>query len=383
MNIVVLAHNLSAGGGRYLGQSIVETLLRSRPQDRFLISCPSAGWQDFSGYSNATCLAMGLPFSSPARRLFRETFVLRRAVRDFRPDLIFAAGNFGFINPPCRQIVLVHEPHLAYDARHYGPLPLRLRLQIGIQKPYFRAQLRKTDLVFAQTNVMAGRVRTRYGFRGGIRILPNILTPNHARADVPSEEIAERVLANGKDFRLAYITRYYAHKNLEGLVDAFAKHNAELDRVKVFITIDRTGADGGGRVLRRLSSSPARSHIVNLGPIPQASVGWLLKNVDAVIVPSLLESFSAAYLEAMQHGLPIVTSDLDFAHEVCGDAALYCDPWSTAEVSATIRRVRDDASLRTTLADAGRARLRALGVEQEAFQATLNEGVDGNLCGAL
>ena len=36
-----------------------------------------------------------------------------------------------------------------------------------------------------------------------------------------------------------------------------------------------------------------------------------------VSLPSLLESYSGAYVEAMSFGVPIVTSDRDFAREVC------------------------------------------------------------------
>ena len=45
-----------------------------------------------------------------------------------------------------------------------------------------------------------------------------------------------------------------------------------------------------------------------------------------MILPTLLESFSATYIEAMFHGKTILTSDLDFARDVCGEAAFYFDP---------------------------------------------------------
>ncbi len=35
-------------------------------------------------------------------------------------------------------------------------------------------------------------------------------------------------------------------------------------------------------------------------------------NSNALLLPALLESFSATYLEAMYFGLPILTSNLDF-----------------------------------------------------------------------
>ena len=71
----------------------------------------------------------------------------------------------------------------------------------------------------------------------------------------------------------------------------------------------------------------------------------------------LLESFTGTYLEAMHFGLPILTSDLDFAHGLCGDAALYFDPHDPHSMRHAIQRIRDDLETRQQLRQRGRARL--------------------------
>jgi len=378
MRIAVLAHNLSAGGGRYLGEFIVSLLLRERPRDVFLVTCPERGWRALPENSNARVISAGVSFSSPLKRSWREAAVLRREVKRFHPDVVFAVGNFGLLHPPCRQLILVHQSHLVYDRQHYGPLSLWARLNLLLKKSYFSRQLLHTETVLCQTEVMAARVRDRYGFRGALAILPNVLTPNHDKAESPSAETTALVESQPSDLRLAFVTRYYPHKNLEGLVQAFAEHSSELHGVTVFLTLDRSGADGGGVVLKRIAASPATNHIVNLGPIPQSAVGWLLPRVDGVIVPTLLESFSASYLEAMQHGKPILTSDLDFARCVCGDAASYFDPWDAASMAAAIRRIRDDEPLRLALGQAAKERLPRLHCTEDQFIATLSHALDGH-----
>jgi glycosyltransferase involved in cell wall biosynthesis len=42
--------------------------------------------------------------------------------------------------------------------------------------------------------------------------------------------------------------------------------------------------------------------------------------------------------------------------EVCGDAALYCDPLDVESITAGMRRLAEDDALRTRLAAAGPAR---------------------------
>ena len=63
------------------------------------------------------------------------------------------------------------------------------------------------------------------------------------------------------------------------------------------------------------------------------------------VVTSLLETFGLTLLEAMGSGVPVVASDATCHREVGGDAAIYCDPHDSRDVSKQIGRVVDDAEL--------------------------------------
>jgi glycosyltransferase involved in cell wall biosynthesis len=57
-----------------------------------------------------------------------------------------------------------------------------------------------------------------------------------------------------------------------------------------------------------------------------------------MLLPSVLESFSANYPEAMISGVPIITTDLPFAQEIFGRAALYFKPLNSADAAEKILR---------------------------------------------
>ena len=78
-----------------------------------------------------------------------------------------------------------------------------------------------------------------------------------------------------------------------------------------------------------------------------------------------MESFSGTYLEAMHFGLPILTSDLDFAQYVCGNAAIYFDPWSGSDIAEKIVMLKNNENLRTDLIEKGKGRLRSFFVSWE------------------
>jgi glycosyltransferase involved in cell wall biosynthesis len=85
--------------------------------------------------------------------------------------------------------------------------------------------------------------------------------------------------------------------------------------------------------------------IENLGTIPVARGPEVYRSCDICFLPTLLETFSATYPESMAMGLPIVTTDLGFARDVCDDAAQYFRPRDAQSAVAAILRLLDNREL--------------------------------------
>jgi glycosyltransferase involved in cell wall biosynthesis len=95
---------------------------------------------------------------------------------------------------------------------------------------------------------------------------------------------------------------------------------------------------------------------VNIGPVPPASLPEAYRSADALLLPTLLESFTRTYAEAMHFELPILTSNRDFARCICQDAALYFDPLDANSVARAMFRMMEDAALRRRLTQNGKRR---------------------------
>lgn len=54
---------------------------------------------------------------------------------------------------------------------------------------------------------------------------------------------------------------------------------------------------------------------------------------------------------------PIITTDLDFAHNICADAALYFEPLNAESAAIKIKHLSQDESLYYDLVDKGIRRL--------------------------
>jgi hypothetical protein len=56
-------------------------------------------------------------------------------------------------------------------------------------------------------------------------------------------------------------------------------------------------------------------------------------------------------------GVPILAPDLDFARYVCGEAAVFYDPWDIDSAFTKIMVLRQDSTLRKALAERGKVEL--------------------------
>jgi glycosyltransferase involved in cell wall biosynthesis len=73
----------------------------------------------------------------------------------------------------------------------------------------------------------------------------------------------------------------------------------------------------------------------------------------AMIYPSIFEGFGIPVLEALASGLPTITSNTSCLPEAGGNAALYIDPLSVAEMKAAMTSVIANPSLRNEMVEKG------------------------------
>jgi glycosyltransferase involved in cell wall biosynthesis len=352
VRIAIDAHNLWTAGGRSIGRNVVATLPRLAPMHEYLVILPSGVGYETS-YGENVRIVESRASASIAHRAYEGLVEVPAAMRKFSPEVILALGNLPVRQQGAFQALLVHDAHLFYPAGHYAHDLPRDKFRQRIQAGYLRRGLRHVDLVFCQTETAASRFRRVYDFPK-VAVMPNAVSvatlANGFKALPPESAIARETR-----FQLLALTRYYTHKNLELIVEAYESHPDLLEDTVCYLTIDGSHHPKARALLERIAKT-VPEQVINLGPLAQEDLGAYWAAVDALVHPSMLESFSSAYLEAMAFGVPILTSDLDFAREVCGPSAVYFDPIKSRSLAKSVARLRDDVALQGALAAEGRAR---------------------------
>lgn len=343
LRIAIIAHALRAGGGISVGHNLIASMLRQGSRHAFWCVMPEGlGYEEVcQGSENVEAHYFRRQGGYWGRWQYDE-IVLPRKIQQFRPDVVLCLGNRGLSYNNTPQAILCQDPHLFYPSVHFGRETPFMRALVAYNRWRMGRDLKNTSLLFCQTPVAAKRMKATYHYSGEIALAPNAVSykVNEAVGDVPMPASLADCKATT---RLFCLTRYYPHKNLEKIVEMFEKHDDELKDVAVILTISAQDHPNAGKLLQAISRGGFENRIINVGALPQQELAGYYRNCHALFLPTLLESFSGTYLEAMRFACPILTSDLDFARYVCGDAALYFDPWNTTAMKNAILRIRDTA----------------------------------------
>jgi glycosyltransferase involved in cell wall biosynthesis len=103
----------------------------------------------------------------------------------------------------------------------------------------------------------------------------------------------------------------------------------------------------------RAVAERGEASVMRLDYVPYSMLISLIRGAKAVVFPSIYEGFGLPVLEAMQLGVPVITSNTSSLPEVAGDAALLVDPYDPRAIGEAVRRLDGDAGLRDDLSRRG------------------------------
>jgi len=354
MRLGLIAHGLHVAGGRSVAQNIISALAVVANDYEFLLVMPKGvGYEEINKPRRSECHYVANEGSIIKRSIY-DFYTLPRKMASWHPDVVFCLGNYGLILKQTKQAILYHKAHFVYPEVEIE-LSAKEKIKNALIKHQISRSLRYTDLVFCQTEALKVRFIKTFSPHCDVKILPNVVSANVSLSEsglaALPEPLASGLFAN--KYKLFALTRYYAHKNLEILVETFNQFRHELSDVVFLLTINADDHPRASALIEKINTLGLSENFINLGTVDQQLLPSLYEYSDALILPTLLESFSGTYVEAMQFQRPILTSDRDFAHAVCGEAASYFDPHDTQAICNAILNLKNNAPKRKELATAG------------------------------
>lgn len=354
MRIAVEAVALRSAGGLSVATNFLSTLREdSRGCDIDAFVPQNAGYKALESPQLRIHLVPAM-FQKNWLRPMMDRLWLARRIAERRPDVVFAMGNMA-LPAQVKQVVLFHWPYAIYpESEAWKRMSWKDRLARRSRLRAFRRRLRYAEAVVTQTHTAARRLSSL--FPGSYR---TVVIP-------PAVSLIGRESANElrpdfglpkKRIKLLCLTRYYPHKNLEVLLPLAEQVARQAQPFAIITTLSPDQHPGARRFLERVRTRRLETIIHNVGPVGMEEVPSLYRATDGLLLPTLLESFSGTYAEAMYWKRPIFTSDRDFARDVCGNCAFYFDPLSPESILDTVQEAFRDERLLADRVEQGHERV--------------------------
>lgn len=305
----------------------------------------------------------------PAPRTLR---LIERELDRFRPDVVHLSLSHSLLDATvlararARGIATVVTVHLPY-APVASP---RGRVLYGLYRFHARA-LKSADRCVALSDDQRDLLLSVGCDDSRIEVLGNGVDTD-ALAPGPSRERT----ALGAAFVVAYIGRLDPEKRVANLVEAFLRQQWPEDSILVI-----AGAGSREAQIRRMTRSTPQVHL--LGTVhDRARCIDLLRGTDVFVLPSTAEGLSLSLLEAMAAGCAVIATDVAEDGIALGDAGIRIprDPLEPS-LNNALRRLHDDAALRSDLGR--RARLRACALYSLSDRVDTLTGMYARLCGGF
>lgn len=169
----------------------------------------------------------------------------------------------------------------------------------------------------------------------------------HVIYNAVSENIADNT-SNSKtnEKYVLAVSSIDPRKNLNRLIESFKLVRNKNKDIKLYIV-------GGFSKVHGKEKLENTDGVEFLGRVSDSKLYSLYTNAVCFIYPSLYEGFGIPPLEAMKCKCPCIVSDIEVLKEVCGDAALYVNPYNEVDIAEKIIEMNDNNKLRLKIIEKG------------------------------
>ena len=369
MKILVNATTIVIGGGIQNVFSLLNEALNDAPRH---------DWHLAVSDRVASELRQTHPHAADQAHVFTNTPARDRAARrqlqaleaEVRPDCVFTYNGPAYVKFHAPHLLgfatpwVTHATWLAYRTTRFPSQWIETAVSSRYKAHWFRF----AEAWVTETNVSKAGLVRRLGLDASkVFVVPNSCGPLYFanQRERPFPRAGGRV-------RLLCFAAAYPQKRLEFLPEVakeLSTRNPGLD-FEFVITLPEE-CQLLRTVLKKAADLNVTPRIKNEGRIPVADGPKLYDTCDICFMPTVLETFSATYPEAMAMGLPIVTTNLRFASDVCQDAALYFEANSAASATDCIQRLLHDETQWRNLIAKGKAVLQGLPTPRQKYEAYL------------
>ena len=334
-------------GFGYFTEQVFSRIAEQHPEHVFLFVFDRPVDRQLTFPANVRTRVIGPPARHPLLWRWWYNWRIPGVLKQFKADLFVSPDGIASLRTRVPQCLVVHDLAFLQDPHWFSG---SIRRYYRSQMPKFLKQVSRVATV-SETSKQA--LIDRYKFAPDrIDVVYSAAKPAFRVLDTAEKGIIKERFTDGKEYFL-YTGSIHPRKNLIGLLKAFSLFKKRQQTGFKLVLAGRM-AWRSGRFEALLSTYKYRSDVVLTGYVDLPTLVGLTGAAYALVYPSFYEGFGVPVLEAMQAGVPVITSTGTSMQEIAGEAALYADPQDPASIAAQMNRVYIDEALRGRLIEAGK-----------------------------
>lgn len=312
MKIGIDARILGTGGtgiGRYT-EHLISELVQLDPDDEFVLFLAPGNHDHSFLFPNVKKIIVNAPHYSLA-----EQTTFWRALQKEKLDLM----HFTHFNAPLfyhgRAIVTIHDLTLhlfpgLYKNRWYHRLAYRLIIR---------------HITKIATRIIAVSQHTKQDIIKYLKQPADKITVIHEAVDPNPPDSLDIKRWKITQPYLLYVGVFRNHKNIDGLIKAFALLKKQTNLPHQLVLAGSKSADYES-LLKLIQKLNLEQAVIFTDRVNDQELFSLLEQATLFVFPSFYEGFGLPPLEAMLVGTPCVVANTSSIPEVCGNAAEYFNP---------------------------------------------------------
>lgn len=248
-----------------------------------------------------------------------------RAIKKHNIDLFFSPDGFLSLKTIIPQIPVIHDlnfEHIPED------LPSK---HTNYYKEFMPQYARKAKAIITVSDYSKKDIAKTYAIaEEKIHVAYNGASEKFKPIGKEEENLVRKKYTNENPYFI-YVGALHKRKNIARMLQAFDRFKSETESDLKFVIV-------GERLFKSQDIDLAiekmhfQKDVIFTGRLGQDELTKVVAAAKAMVYISYFEGFGIPVLEALQSGIPVLTSNETSLPEVGGDVAIYCDPFDISSI---------------------------------------------------
>ncbi len=328
---------------------VLKRITRRHPEHEFIFLFDRKYDEEFIFSSNIQPRIV----NPPARHafLFYVWFemMLPGVLKKIRADMFLSPDGYLSLNSPIPSLPVIHDLNFEHYPENI-PFFARKHYQYFFSKYACAATRVATVSEYTKQDI----VNTYQVPKEKIHVVYNGAHEGYKPLKKDTIEETREKYTNGCPYYI-YIGSLHPRKNIHRMMKAFDLFKQSVNsNIKLVIAGEKMW--GQYDIEKLYQSLHFKDDILFMGRCNVDELHALLGSALSLVFVSYFEGFGIPALESMYCEVPVIASNVTSIPEICGDAALYADPYSVDSIKDAMIKMSGNSQLRNDLIKKSKAR---------------------------